>query len=95
MPVRNAATSCKSNGMQDSDYEAAGATLVSQKEAFGADLVLKVRPPKIGAETDLFNPGSRCIFMVLLQGPFCGCFLAPDVRLFCTMIVARLCCSLQ
>ena len=51
--------------IQDEDYKAAGATLVSDKEAFGADIVLKVRAPVIGTETDKFNPGSR-----LLTSPF-------------------------
>lgn len=45
--------------LQDEEYQAAGASIVSDKDAFGADIVLKVRPPKVGEETDKFSPGSR------------------------------------
>lgn len=34
------------SSVSDQDYEKAGATIVSTKEAFQADLVLKVRPPQ-------------------------------------------------
>lgn len=47
------------NFWQDEDYEAAGAKLVGAKEAFGSNIVLKVRPPQIGKETDLLQPRSR------------------------------------
>ena len=43
--------------LQDEDYEAAGAKLVSAKEAFASSIVLKVRPPKLD-ETNLFQPES-------------------------------------
>ena len=43
---------------QDEEYSAAGAKLVGAKEAFGSDIVLKVRPPKIGDETSLFKSGA-------------------------------------
>lgn len=43
---------------QDEEYKAAGAKLVDAKGAFSADLVLKVRPPVVDAETKLFTEGS-------------------------------------
>ena len=44
--------------VQDAEYKAAGAELVSAEAAFGSDIVLKVRPPTVDAETKLFQPGS-------------------------------------
>ena len=44
--------------LQDEEYSAAGAKLVGAKEAFGSDIVLKVRPPKIGDETSMFKSGA-------------------------------------
>ena len=32
--------------------------MVGAKEAFASSIVLKVRPPKIGEETDLLQPGN-------------------------------------
>lgn len=43
--------------MQDEQYKEAGAKLVDAKEAFSSNIVLKVRPPRIGDETDLFQSG--------------------------------------
>lgn len=45
--------------LQDEDYEASGAKIVSTKEAFGQDIVLKVRPPKIDPEAGQFKDGAR------------------------------------
>ena len=39
----------------DGDYEKAGATLVSTKEAFGADVVMKLRPPTDGEVSQLVD----------------------------------------
>lgn len=47
--------------LQDAAYKEAGATLVGAKEAFEADIVLKVRPPVVDAETNLFKPGSGSV----------------------------------
>ena len=44
--------------VQDTEYKAAGAELVSAEQAFASDIVLKVRPPTVDAETKLFQPGS-------------------------------------
>ena len=46
------------SALQDEEYKAAGARLVDAQEAFSADLILKVRPPQVDAETKLFKPGS-------------------------------------
>ena len=48
----------------DQDYEAAGAKIVPTAEAFGTDIVLKVRPPGphpgLGAhEAELMKPGAN------------------------------------
>lgn len=45
--------------LQDEDYETSGAKIVSTKEAFGQDIVLKVRPPKIDPEAGHFKDGAR------------------------------------
>lgn len=46
----------------DEQYAAAGATLVSQDELYKAsDIVLKVRPPLQGQETELLKEGSTVI----------------------------------
>jgi hypothetical protein len=49
---------------QDSEYIAAGATIGSTSEAFGADLVLKVRPPDAATEAPLLRDGGRLVSMV-------------------------------
>lgn len=46
---------------KDEEYTAAGAKLVGAKEAFATDIVLKVRPPKVGDETNLFKSGAGLI----------------------------------
>ncbi len=46
--------------LQDADYESSGAKIVDSKDAFGQDIVLKVRPPKLDQEVDHFKDGSRC-----------------------------------
>ena len=45
--------------MQDADYEASGAQIVSNQDAFGQDIILKVRPPKHDQEAKKFKDGSR------------------------------------
>ena len=55
--------------LQDADYEASGAKIVDTKEAFGQDIVLKVRPPKIEPEAGQFKDGARCLPLALLH-PF-------------------------
>jgi len=45
----------------DAQYEAAGATIGSAKDAFGQDIVLKVRPPSAATEVDMFRPGSSLV----------------------------------
>lgn len=45
--------------LQDEDYETSGAKIVNTKEAFGQDIVLKVRPPKIDPEAGQFKDGAR------------------------------------
>jgi NAD(P) transhydrogenase subunit alpha len=47
----------------DSQYEAAGAAMVSTTEAWGADIVLKVRPPEL-AEADQLRDGGTLISFV-------------------------------
>lgn len=47
--------------LQDADYEASGAKIVDTKDAFGQDIVLKVRPPKIDPEAGQFKEGARCL----------------------------------
>jgi hypothetical protein len=48
----------------DADYEAAGATLGSTGDAFGQDIVLKVRPPDARAEVGLFKEGGRLVSFI-------------------------------
>ena len=45
--------------LQDEDYETSGAKIVNTKEAFGQDIILKVRPPKIDPEAGQFKDGAR------------------------------------
>jgi hypothetical protein len=46
----------------DEQYAAAGATLVSAQELYkSADIMLKVRPPLLGQETDLLKSGSTVV----------------------------------
>ena len=45
--------------LQDEDYETSGAKIVNTKDAFGQDIVLKVRPPKIDPEAGQFKDGAR------------------------------------
>jgi NAD/NADP transhydrogenase alpha subunit len=47
--------------LQDNQYEAAGATLVAAAEALGADVVLKVRPPSLGAEVPQLKRGGMLV----------------------------------
>ena len=49
---------------QDADYEAAGARIGTTEEAFGGDLVLKIRPPSAEAEVPLFKDGSRLVSFI-------------------------------
>ncbi|MDI6893372.1 MAG: alanine dehydrogenase [Bacillota bacterium] len=44
------------SGFSDHDYEAAGATMVSREDAWGAEMVLKVKEP-LPQEYDLLRPG--------------------------------------
>ncbi len=46
--------------LQDADYESSGGKIVDNKDAFGQDIVLKVRPPKLDQEVGHFKDGSRC-----------------------------------
>lgn len=48
-------------GLQDAEYEAAGATLVATGDAFASDIVLKVQPPNADTEVGLFKKGGRLI----------------------------------
>lgn len=45
----------------DADYESSGGKIVDNKDAFGQDIVLKVRPPKLDQEVGHFKDGSRLI----------------------------------
>ena len=45
--------------LQDADYAAAGATIASTQAAFQQDIVLKVRPPIEGQESDQFREHAR------------------------------------
>ena len=45
--------------LQDADYAAAGATIASAQAAFEQDIVLKVRPPTEGQESNLFREHAR------------------------------------
>ncbi len=47
--------------LQDADYETSGAKIVDTQDAFGQDIVLKVRPPKIDQEAGHFKDGSRSV----------------------------------
>ena len=47
--------------MQDDEYLQAGAKIVDTKSAFGADIVLKVRPPNMLNEVPLFKLHSNLI----------------------------------
>lgn len=47
--------------LQDADYETSGAKMVDNSTAFGQDIVLKVRPPKLDQEVGQFKDGSRCV----------------------------------
>ena len=54
---------------QDADYEKVGATLGSREEAFGADVLVKVRPPS-EEEIPLMKQGGAYIgFMAPLDNP--------------------------
>lgn len=54
--------------LQDEDYKTSGAKIVNAKEAFGQDIVLKVRPPKIDPEAGQFKDGAR--YIALYQRTF-------------------------
>lgn len=45
--------------MQDAEYEKAGARIASAADAFGQDVVLKVRPPDAAREVAHFKEGAR------------------------------------
>ncbi|KAL6776704.1 hypothetical protein ACKKBF_B30620 [Auxenochlorella protothecoides x Auxenochlorella symbiontica] len=45
----------------DADYEAAGAVMGSTGDAFGRDIVLKIRPPHEASEVPLLQQGARLI----------------------------------
>lgn len=47
--------------MQDEEYIKAGATIGSTTDAFGQDIVLKVRPPSLDKEVGLFKEGANLI----------------------------------
>ena len=47
--------------LQDADYESSGGKIVDNKDAFGQDIILKVRPPKLDQEVGHFKDGSRCV----------------------------------
>jgi NAD(P) transhydrogenase subunit alpha len=47
--------------VQDAEYEAAGAQIVRAKDAFGADIVLKIRPPHLTKEVPAFKDGGHLI----------------------------------
>ena len=49
--------------LQDADYESSGGKIVDNKDAFGQDIVLKVRPPKLDQEVGHFKDGSRCALL--------------------------------
>jgi H+-translocating NAD(P) transhydrogenase subunit alpha len=48
-------------GLQDADYEAAGASVVGKRDAFHSDIVLKVQPPSADKEVKLFKKGGRLV----------------------------------
>ena len=54
------------SGITDADYAAAGAALVDEAEALGADVVLKVRRPNAG-EAAAFKAGA---LVIAIQDPF-------------------------
>jgi len=54
------------SGIEDEDYAAAGASIVSRAEAFGAEMVLKVRPPTI-EETKRFREGAILVALIQLE----------------------------
>lgn len=45
--------------LQDADYEKAGARIASAADAFGQDIVMKVRPPDAATEVDHFKEGAK------------------------------------
>ena len=45
--------------LQDADYAAAGAIIASAQAAFEQDVILKVRPPTEGQESNLFQKHAR------------------------------------
>lgn len=45
--------------LQDADYEKAGARIASAADAFGQDIVLKVRPPDAATEVGHFKEGAK------------------------------------
>ncbi|KAI7844259.1 hypothetical protein COHA_002057 [Chlorella ohadii] len=49
---------------QDGDYVAAGASLGSAAEAFGQDVVLKIRQPDVASEVPLLKPGGTLVSFI-------------------------------
>lgn len=45
--------------MQNEDYVASGAKIAGTADAFGSDIVLKVRPPDVAKEVSMFRDGAR------------------------------------
>jgi NAD(P) transhydrogenase subunit alpha len=54
------------SGIEDEEYAAAGASLVSRDEAFGAEMVLKVRPPTV-EEASRMREGAILISLIQLE----------------------------
>ncbi|PRW58593.1 NAD(P) mitochondrial isoform A [Chlorella sorokiniana] len=53
-----------SANFSDEEYKAAGATIGSTSDAFGQDIVLKIRPPSVASEVGLFKEGGRLISFI-------------------------------
>jgi alanine dehydrogenase len=47
--------------VQDAEYEAAGVQIVHTKDAFGSDIVLKIRPPSISKEVPILKPSTYLV----------------------------------
>lgn len=45
--------------VQDGDYSTAGAEIVDAKSAFGRDVVLKIRPPRMNEEVPMLKDNGR------------------------------------
>ena len=62
--------------------------LTDAKGAFSQDIILKVRPPQLGSEVDLFKPGSRSAIPRRL--PMMGCSDRMSLLRACQQKPARL-----